>query len=104
MVDHTGHFTEGDYWVKTINIQVEEAISGEDTEAKTVFPDIIIHKRKTTINLAIIEVKLRWKNKRKSFDYRKLKAYKADLKYLHAYYLELGPKNFEIDYVELGKT
>lgn len=98
MMDHTGHYTEGDYWVKTVNIEIEEDISGDDTEAKTVFPDIIIHKRKTTANLAVIEVKLAWKNQKKNFDYHKLKAYKNDLKYTYAIYLELNADGYSYNF------
>ncbi len=99
MANNQRDFTEGDYWAKTLNLSVEGNISGEDDEAKTVFPDIIIHKRKEPINLAVIEVKMKWKNSRKDFDYQKLRAYKVDLKYQFAVYPEFDERNCFIDFV-----
>ncbi len=99
MVNHNGNYTEGDYWAKTINLKRDDYISDEDDEAKTVFPDIIIHKRKSPENLAVIEVKIKWKNSRKDFDYKKLKAYKKDLHYKYAVFLEIGQKDYFLDFL-----
>lgn len=57
----------------------------DDTEAVTVFPDIIIHKRGTNKNFAVIECK---KTSSKISDDQKLRAYLREhnkLKYKHAY-------------------
>jgi hypothetical protein len=99
IMDKFGNFTEGDYWAKTINLSIDENIDGDDTEAKTVFPDIIIHKRKQNVNLAIIEVKMHWKSRKKDFDFKKLYAYKEDLKYLYGVYLELDENNYLLEFI-----
>ncbi len=100
MVDHNGNYTEGDYWKKTINLEREDFISDEDDEAKTVFPDIIIHKRKKPENLAVIEIKMKWKNSRKDFDYKKLRAYKEYLYYQYTIFLEIGESSFSIECID----
>ena len=43
-------------------------------------------------------MKLKWKNGKKNFDYKKLDAYKKDLKYVFAVYLELDEKNYSIEF------
>lgn len=88
MVRPNGEYTEGDYWAKTVNIEYEGHIGSEDDEAKTVYPDIIIHQRGTRDNLAIIEIKMQWKNSKKDFDFKKLQAYKSDLQYEYCVYIE----------------
>ncbi len=98
MVDHTGTTTGGDYWAKKVNLERND-VTGDDDEARTVFPDIIIHKRKRPENLVVIEVKIAWKNSRKDFDYKKLRAYKEDLKYQYANYLEIGEKKSSIEFI-----
>jgi hypothetical protein len=98
MVDHKGNTTEGDYWAKTICLE-RPYVSGEDDEASTVFPDIIIHKRKKAENLAVVEVKMAWKNSKKNFDLQKLQAYKKNLLYKYAIYLEINSDDWEITFI-----
>lgn len=93
------NYTEGDFWAKTLNLTAAQNISAEDDDAKTVFPDIIIHKRRKLVNLAIIEVKMVWKNNKKDFDLKKLVAYKAQLKYNYAIYLELDENKHSLRYI-----
>ena len=62
--------------------------SANDTDAKTVYPDIIVHRRETNNNLVVIEVK-KMTNSNNSCDIEKLKAFKRDLGYCYAYYLKL---------------
>lgn len=53
-----------------------EDIKSNDTEAKTVFPDIIIHKRNRRKNLLVIEVKKMFRNRiDREFDELKLKTF-----------------------------
>jgi hypothetical protein len=99
MVDPTGNITDGDYWAKTINLEVDEFISGEDDEAKTVFPDIIIHRRRQPVNYVVIELKVKWKNSLKAFDLRKLSAYKKDLHYQFAILIEIDENEFSLSFV-----
>jgi len=63
----------------------------DDTEAKTVFPDIIVHKRGTNENnLLVIEVKKSSNNEDREKDINKLKAFKKELKYEYAVFIEIG--------------
>ena len=67
----------------------------DDIEAKTVFPDIIVHKRGTNQNLLVIEMKKSTNSQGeegKKFDLQKLKAFKTQLNYKFAIFIELGPK------------
>ena len=82
-------YTSGDYFAKTVNLS-GTFIPDEDDQGSRVYPDIIVHKRGTTNNLLIIEVKVKSKGASKSHDYKKLKAYKSYLKYKFAYFIELG--------------
>ncbi|MFZ5808046.1 MAG: hypothetical protein ACOY16_02090 [Chloroflexota bacterium] len=55
-------------------------VSPEDTEAKTVFPDIIVHKRLTNQNLIILEVK-KVRGNENTHDIDKLCAFTRDPNY-----------------------
>jgi len=57
-------------------------ITSDDTDATSVFPDIIIHHRGTDENLAVIEAKK--SSNELGNDKEKLKAYKMDLNYKFA--------------------
>lgn len=89
------YYTEGDYFAKTVCLS-EGSVSDEDDNGSRVFPDIIVHKRGTAINLIIIEVKVEWKNSKAEHDIKKLTAYKNDLKYTHAFYIELTEKRQKV--------
>ncbi len=93
MIRPNGEYTGHDYWAKAVNIEYKGHISAEDDEAKTVYPDIIIHHRGTKDNLAIIEIKMQWKNSKKDFDFKKLQAYKSDLNYEYCVYIELAKEH-----------
>uniref|UniRef100_UPI004049166C hypothetical protein n=1 Tax=Gelidibacter sp. TaxID=2018083 RepID=UPI004049166C len=83
-----------EYIKKNIEIEViEDGLTLEDTDARTVYPDIIIHKRGTEDNFIAIEVKMAWKKNKMDFDLIKARAYKYRLGYKHSAYLELGPFN-----------
>lgn len=62
----------------------------EDTEARTVFPDIVLHKRGTNDNYLVIEIKKSTNSVDRSVDYKKLRGYKRDLGYKYAVFIELG--------------
>ena len=66
---------------KTLQLP-EDGISWEDSEAKTVFPDIIVHKRGPGPNLLVIEMKKTGLSP--AFDYQKLEAYKSQVGYTYA--------------------
>jgi hypothetical protein len=65
-------------------ISLVSSVQTDDTEGKTVFPDIIVHKRGTDNNLLVIEAK---KSSTRSHgnDLEKLRAYKSDLDYKFAF-------------------
>lgn len=58
-----------------------------------VYPDIIVHKRNTNFNIAVIEVKMAWKSRKKKIDYDKIKAYMEQLNYQYGIFIEIGDKN-----------
>lgn len=67
-------------------IEEGEQPSLTDTDAKTVFPDIIVHIRggqQAQDNLLVIEAKKAMRSS--AFDLKKLKAYKHELGYRYAY-------------------
>ena len=68
-----------------------EINSPDDTEARTVFPDIIVHKRITPINLLVIEVK-KDNNDDSTIDIQKLMAFGQDQNYCYRFglFVRLG--------------
>ncbi len=56
-----------------------------------VYPDIIVHKRDTDDNLLLIEVKMSWKNVKKSDDLLKITEYIKEIGYQYGVYIELSP-------------
>jgi len=68
-----------------------DGISWDDTQGKTVFPDIIVHKRGLGPNLLVIEMKKSGPSA--NFDYQKLTAYKSQIGYTYACFLRvrIGP-------------
>jgi len=93
---------------RQINEQTEEQedcwddIKIDDIEAKTVYPDIIIHRRNTNTNLIVIEVK-KSNNPNKKCDIAKLQAYKSELEYTSCIFLKLKvgeEKEKNTDYIE----
>jgi hypothetical protein len=65
--------------------------NSEDTEGKTVFPDIIVHIRGEKRNYLVIEFKKSSSTVDRSIDFQKLRGYKGDqrLRYEHALFVEL---------------
>ncbi len=64
----------------------------EDDEAKTVFPDVIVHLRGTRRNYLVIEFKKSTSNVDRDIDRRKLEGYKQQLGYLFALFIEVGTR------------
>jgi hypothetical protein len=61
--------------VKRLNFYDDEAVSPKDTEARTVFPDIVIHERgHDEKNLLVVEIK-KSTNRNRNKDIEKLKAF-----------------------------
>lgn len=59
-----------------------------DTHAQTVYPDIIIHHRRTTENILVMEFKKTSSKVTDEKDFIKLHAYKQQLGYQHAIFVE----------------
>ncbi len=72
----------------------KDKVDWDDTEAKSVFPDVIVHQRGGKgPNLLVIEVKKSTNTTDRTHDYNKLKKYGEDLKYHCALFLEIGTKD-----------
>lgn len=100
-----------DYIQKMLNLKIKEDINADDTKAKTVYPDIIIHNReKSENNLLVIEVKKETNKNTKDidFDIEKIKAYIKQLEYKNGLFIKIG-NNYDstiknsIWYDETGK-
>lgn len=66
--------------------------NNKDTDAQTVFPDIIIHKRDSDENYLVIETKKTSSNVNKNTDIKKLKAFRNQLGYKYALFIEFSVK------------
>jgi hypothetical protein len=75
---------------KRLNLLKKE-ICSDDTNGVTVYPDIIIHHRGTKDNFIVIEAKKTTTNNNNN-DKEKLEAYKNDLKYRHAFFVNFPIK------------
>jgi hypothetical protein len=62
----------------------------EDEEAKTVFPDVIAHRRGTKENFLVVEFKKSTSHVDHDIDRRKLLGYKRQLGYIHALFIVVG--------------
>jgi hypothetical protein len=69
--------------IKRIRVRVD------DTDATTVFPDIIVHKRGMDDNLLVIELKKSTSRRSDSYDKDKLRAFKEQLGYQFAVFVQL---------------
>jgi len=79
-----------DYITKKLNLKINK-VNTTDTSAKTVYPDIIIHKRgNDKNNLLIIEMKKKINSRDKNFDLNKINGYINERNYLNGLYLELN--------------
>ncbi|KYJ86641.1 hypothetical protein [Sulfurovum riftiae] len=76
---------------KTLNID-PSSIETNDTNAQTVFPDIIVHKRRTDENLLVIEMKksTNTNSDNRDKDIKKLRAFKRELNYQFAVFINIG--------------
>lgn len=81
----------------------KKVVDSDDTNAVSVYPDIIIHHRGTKDNLLIIEAK-KTSFSGEDFDIKKLKAYKDDLGYRFAFKITLPTKNYFSEFVETPRN
>ena len=62
----------------------------EDEDAKTVFPDVIVHRRGAKENHLVVEFKKSTSSVDRKIDLRKLQGYKQQLGYAHALFIEVA--------------
>lgn len=74
----------------------EVEINAYDANAVTVYPDIIVHQRGSNDeNLLVIEFKKSSSRIDRAKDFNKLHAYKNDLDYKYALFIELGTRKID---------
>jgi hypothetical protein len=73
---------------KSLEIQSRDMTS-DDTQAHTVFPDIILHTRGTNHNFMVIEMKKSTNPEGDRFDLHKLRAFKRQLGYEWAVFVKV---------------
>jgi hypothetical protein len=73
---------------KRLNLPVEN-VPTDSLEARTVYPDIIVHKRGSSENLLVIEMKKAGNAQHENHDRRKLTAFKDQLGYHYTLFLKL---------------
>ena len=64
-------------------------VTSNEPQATTVYPDIIVHKRETTDNLLVIEMKKSSSNESDDYDLGKLIAFKKQLHYQYAIFIKV---------------
>ncbi|WP_048190506.1 hypothetical protein [Methanobacterium sp. SMA-27] len=78
--------------LKDWEVIYEEEINKDKEKIKNVFPDIIVHQRRTRSNLLVIEVKKSSNNDTGQSDKDKIKAFRNELGYKYGVFI-----NFETD-------
>jgi len=73
--------------VKRLNPNVE-CVTNNDTSGKTVFPDIIVHKRDTDENLLVIEIKKNANIEDERRDLNKIRSFIKELKYEYGLFID----------------
>jgi hypothetical protein len=97
-------YNRNDDQLKQLHLPSDRRVRINDIRAKTVFPDIIVHRRDTDENILVIEVKKINSPKGKAFDLMKLHAFKNELGYKHAVFVQIGtgpstPRTFTLEFV-----
>ena len=84
------HFPEHDVDVEYNRMGGAPKTVAWSDKPEQVYPDIIVHRRRTETNILAIELKKTSNPETKDKDLLKLAAYRRDLGYLHALFLRLG--------------
>ncbi len=103
VVDVEYNRMRGDCSSDAIGNLMGKRLNWEENEqgSSYVYPDIIVHKRDTNENLLLIEVKMSWKNGKRSNDLLKINEYINEIGYRYGVYIELAP-NIENSQVLFG--
>ncbi len=83
--------------VKRLNVGPPDP-STEDTQGRTVYPDIVVHRRNTDANLLVIEIKKSTNVDERRFDMEKLRLYIAELGYRYGAFVEFAAGTGNIGY------
>lgn len=84
---------------RLMDMYVDKKFSALDTEINSIFPDIIIHKRNSDINLLVIEAKKSHASKSSiNKDKDKLQLIKEQFLYNYAVFLTFDTINEDIEY------
>lgn len=81
-------YNRNHYDPKRLNIQPRN-IKSDDIKARTVYPDIIVHKRNTEENLLVIEFKKSNNREDEDYDLNKLQAFQEQLGYKYAAFIKI---------------
>jgi hypothetical protein len=71
----------------------KQRIRADDLHATTVFPDIIVHRRGTDLNMVVIEVKKSTNHEDDEWDRFKLKGFQQQLRYRLAVFIRFSTDN-----------
>jgi hypothetical protein len=82
---------------KSLNLPKRNA-PDDDLDARTVFPDIIVHHRNTSENLLVIEIKKSNNSEDDKFDRKKIKAFIKDLKYKYGLFIKFQVASNDASY------
>lgn len=86
--------------VKRLEIGVPDTSPGE-TEARTVYPDIIVHRRGTDENLLVVEVKKSNNQDSGGYDLRKLEEFqRGEFGYENAYFVMVDVDEIRCEFCE----
>ncbi len=78
---------------KRLMIRVDSDIRSDELEARTVFPDIIVHERGTSRNLVVLEAKKSGVDRERKRDREKIRAFMRDLGYAHGILLTFAAED-----------
>lgn len=83
---------------KRLALPSRSDINSDDLHAKTVFPDIIIHRRGTDKNLVVIEVKKSTNPESDEWDMKKLSAFREQLGYRVALFFRFRTASMDFEW------
>ncbi len=88
--------------VKKLNAEPPDP-SASDTQGRTVYPDIVVHRRNTDENLLVIEIKKSTNPDNRNYDMEKLRLFIAELGYAYGAFIEFEAGTENTDFgLEFG--
>lgn len=83
---------------KRLDLPRHDDVHSDDLDAKTVYPDIIVHRRGTNLNIVVIEVKKSTNPEGDGWDKRKLAAFRTQLAYRVALFFRFRTGAPDVDF------